>query len=221
MLSTKRRRKNSRPEIISDKPFFLDINIDIIESKGFLIEKSDNCCRLELTSKNQKELMFLPMIVEFFHTLSEDTEKACMEIFTKNMKTLYEKCSWGLDLDKKLEELRHKQAKFLTVTTSNGDVAAFCHFRFEEKQVLYIWELQVCSEYQGLGLGSLIISTLELVASSLGNMTLMLTVFTNNSNARKFYERIGFKTDKDSPSDADYEILFKCPVRKSKRSRKL
>ena len=42
--------------------------------------------------------------------------KQCMTLFQTNMKTLYEKCSWGLDLEAKDAELAHQNARFLIVT---------------------------------------------------------------------------------------------------------
>jgi len=38
---------------------------------------------------------------------------------------------------------------------------------------------------------------------------LVLTVFTSNSSALKFYERLGFVDDDTSPGEGSYKILSK------------
>jgi len=54
--------------------------------------------------------------------------KQCLDLFRRNMGGMYEKSDWGLDMEKKEEELRHADAKFLVVVSSplesNDDDAA-------------------------------------------------------------------------------------------------
>mmetsp|Transcript_22259 Transcript_22259/g.65946 ORF Transcript_22259/g.65946 Transcript_22259/m.65946 type:complete len:267 (-) Transcript_22259:575-1375(-) len=88
--------------------------------------------------------------------LPNEIQMECMSLFEQNMGDMYKASSWGLDLKKKEEELRHKRARFLIVTEEEDDckeekgsdseaevspassheggqktrVLAFCHFRF-------------------------------------------------------------------------------------------
>jgi len=82
--------------------------------------------------------------VKCFKTpLPSNLHEQCMNLFQMNMKTMYEKSSWGLDLDEKSSQLSHDNARFLIVTRkkcnddddndddNNDEVVAFTHFRFE------------------------------------------------------------------------------------------
>lgn len=71
--------------------------------------------------------------------------------------------------------------------------------------VLYIYELHVLPEYQGLGLGKWILSSLvPSVQHSLdafkSSVKVMLTCQTANSKALEFYLRSGFTPDEICPS---------------------
>mmetsp|Transcript_29946 Transcript_29946/g.72329 ORF Transcript_29946/g.72329 Transcript_29946/m.72329 type:complete len:377 (+) Transcript_29946:167-1297(+) len=45
--------------------------------------------------------------------------KQCLDLFRRNMGGMYEKSDWGLDMEKKEDELRHADAKFLVVVSSS------------------------------------------------------------------------------------------------------
>ena len=82
--------------------------------------------------------------------LPPSLHEQCMALFQTNMISLYEKCSWGLDLESKDSELSHPNARFLIAikddtrerinisdddkekkVDDDGIVVAFTHFRFE------------------------------------------------------------------------------------------
>jgi Acetyltransferase (GNAT) family len=56
--------------------------------------------------------------------LSPEQLNSCLQLFEGNMGALYRKSSWGLDMDKKRDELVHRKARFIlvTTTTKNGFV---------------------------------------------------------------------------------------------------
>ena len=226
MSSSKRRRQGSNPEFsetkgndFKHKSFFVDFDVEFLSSKSFAIEKINNGYGLHLSPmQNKTSMPLMPMTINMYQNLPKELERPCMKLFTENMKEFYESSSWGLDTGDKLAELRHENAKYLVVH-ENDSICAFCHFRFEDEEVLYIWELQVSDEYRGIGLGRLLMSIVEKVALSQGRTKMMLTVFTTNVGARTFYKRLGFKSDRESPRNADYVILFKLPQRKLRRSR--
>jgi len=61
-------------------------------------------------SKNTK------LKVEFYKSpLPPELRKACLSIFRRNMGSLYESSSWGLNLAEKERELKHDAARFLIV----------------------------------------------------------------------------------------------------------
>ncbi|KAL3801866.1 hypothetical protein ACHAW5_003779 [Stephanodiscus triporus] len=103
-------------------------------------------------------------------------------------------------------------------------VLGFVHFRYEyddcnypKHPVTYIYELQVHSNVQKLGIGKKLMTIVELISLNLNMEKVMLTVFRSNVAAMGFYERRNYKVDECSPSNftgeenenCDYEILSK------------
>ena len=159
----------------------------------------------------------------FASPLPSDLHDACMLLFQANMGELYEKSEWGLDLQEKAEELRHEHARFLIVTPNkeSRDLVAFVHFRFDvndddqpTEEVLYVYEIQVSLDARRFGLGKRLMNIMELVGTKTYMRKVMLTVFSNNHAAMKFYkDKLKYVVDENSPSrhgqTADYEILSK------------
>ena len=137
----------------------------------------------------------------------------------------YRNSSWGLNMDEKMEELRHANARFLLLTRNGGSeddtaLAGFAHFRFDyddeespTQPVVYIYEIQIDELHQRQGLGKKVMEVIEKITLNGGFKKIMLTVFKENVGALQFYEQLNFTVDDCSPSKynepADYEILSK------------
>ena len=160
--------------------------------------------------------------------VSEEMLQTFLELFEENMGDLYRVSTWGLNLEEKTDEFRHRKARFLTVwAQGEGDevaketLAAFVHYRFcfddEERPdwaVLYVYELQVAKGFQRKNIGLGLQHVLEEVGRQAQMAKIMLTVFHNNPNAQRFYrDKCGYKVDETDPSNykerADYIILSK------------
>ena len=141
---------------------------------------------------------------------SINTEFGTIEIEARFNVSFNSNSSFGFDQNEKVEEFRHSNAQFLVCRECvSSSICAFCHFRFEE-DMLYIWEIQINNKNQGLGLGRLLMSILDLVTLSRSLRKIMLTAFIANQNAVEFYKKLGFKVDKsETPKDADYLIFYK------------
>jgi GNAT superfamily N-acetyltransferase len=132
---------------------------------------------------------------------------------------MYRSSSWGLSLKEKVEEFRHKNARFLLVTDTqivvgedeaknNQTVLAFSHFRFEgnyedkpTEEVLYLYELQVNVIARRCGLGRRLMSIMETIAMRANMLCVMLTVFKKNQSAMDFYlNKMKYTIDDSSPS---------------------
>lgn len=153
----------------------------------------------------------------------------CLQLFTENMKELYEKSSWGYNITTKQEELLHPNARFIVIldgrTQTGPVVAAFVHFRYcyndddnPSDIVLYVYELQVRSRCQKQGVGQYCMQIIEQIAHHSNGTTLamtasksvrppsnsskvMLTVFRNNTSAMQFYiQKMHYQIDPSSPS---------------------
>jgi len=74
--------------------------------------------------------------------------------------------------------------------------------------VTYCYEIQVGPAYRCTGLGRFLMQQLHLTAQQVGVPDVRLTVFKENLNARRFYEKFGYVTHCDDSED-DYMILRK------------
>lgn len=131
------------------------------------------------------------------------------------MQRLYERSSWGWKERGKLNELRSKLAYYLIAKNHENKIVGFCHFRFlmdNNRPVLYIYEIQICSQFRSLGLGTRMLNLLILISQKSSMSHVMATVFTFNEMSLKFFKKHGFVKDFTSPSSAssaDYVILNK------------
>ena len=120
----------------------------------------------------------------------------------------------------KLPDLR-----YLLLTAVEGkidEVEAFVSFMptYEDgEEVLYIYELHVLECLRQKGLGGRLMDIVEGAGRKMGLRKVMLTVFTSNQAARKFYLTREYHVDAFSPGprkfrdgslkEADYVILSK------------
>ncbi|OCK79083.1 acyl-CoA N-acyltransferase [Lepidopterella palustris CBS 459.81] len=65
--------------------------------------------------------------------------------------------------------------------------------------VLYVYEVHLSEGLRGCGLGSHLMNVAEKIGQGVGVTKIMLTVFTSNTAAEKFYRRLGYSKDDISP----------------------
>jgi GNAT superfamily N-acetyltransferase len=159
-------------------------------------------------------------------TLVEEKKIELFSIFESNMKLLYESNSWGWNKAERMKEIFHPLSRFLIISDHENKIAAFTVFRFDwddeeepEHAVLYCYELQIERRMQAKGLGQKLMEMLITVSQCFHMWKVMLTCFKENTNAMKFYSKIGFGIDFTSPSFYDclsepYEILSNFPTKK-------
>ncbi len=66
---------------------------------------------------------------------------------------------------------------------------------FNDSKVAYISDIAVDSAFDGQGVGRILLDKAEAWASEQGCSLLTLYVFSNNSRARKVYEKLGFEEE--------------------------
>ncbi len=81
-----------------------------------------------------------------------------------------------------------------------GKRAGFLHLQtqtdyFNGTKVAYISDIAVDSAFEGQGVGRILLDKAEEWAREQGCSLLTLYVFSNNSRARKVYEKLGFKEE--------------------------
>lgn len=117
----------------------------------------------------------------------------------------------GWSLNRKRKEMSALEGRFLVLSSSTGP-SAFLFFQFlmedslEEEEVvpvLYVLELGVEKAWQGRGLGRRLMQCAEAIARDRGMEKVVLTVFKENTAARKFYKALGYVLDEIS---ADEEV---------------
>jgi N-alpha-acetyltransferase 40 len=86
--------------------------------------------------------------------------------------------------------------------TNDNKIVAFLSFMLtpeEDEPVVYVYEIQLSESTRGAGLGKHLMALQDKIAKSVGLEKIMLTVFTRNAHAEKFYRRLGYAEDEISP----------------------
>ena len=157
--------------------------------------------------------------------LTDDLAVWAFALLKENMEAIYEEGGWGWKDSQKRKELLHDDARFLIAFDEQEKPVGFSHFRFSpegQTVVLYIYELQIHSDFRYKGLGQHTTRTLELVALRHKMEWVMLTVFKKNKSSMNFFMgKMKYEVDETSPShdiwdDSTYEILSKSLIRKGK-----
>ena len=175
-------------------------------------------------------------------SLPQDVKRWVFDLTKRNMVTLYER-TWGWNNYEKRRELAHSDARFLVMhdeaptATATASPTGFVHFRFEVEKtgvgdgadevggvvpVVYVYELQTEPESQRRGIGRRLMRAVEVIGAELCMERCMLTVLKINEGAARFYDRLGYRVDADSPTDqvCHYTILTKhivaTPAKKAK-----
>eukprot|EP00977_Amphora_coffeiformis_P006676 scaffold1453_cov195-Amphora_coffeaeformis.AAC.12 len=150
--------------------------------------------------------------------LTQENLQTLLDMFESNMGEMYRISTWGLNLEEKAEELRHRKARFLLVWSKGEEASTPPKIAADDERpdwaVLYIYEIQVEADFQRKGLGRSLMLVLEEVGRQTQMTKIMLTVFHRNAEGMKFYmDRMGYAIDEASPSQCgdrvDYEILSK------------
>lgn len=98
------------------------------------------------------------------HNHREVSKTLCdkmFEMFAENMEPFYRSSSWGWNEKERKKEFNQPLNRYLVASNPvNDELAGFCMFRFEydddeepEHPVLYLYELQIKSDYRGQGIG--------------------------------------------------------------------
>lgn len=125
----------------------------------------------------------------------------------------------------KRKEIRQRGMRYLLAYgLDTGSPIGFLNFLYtteedaegHSRRVAYVYELQLEAPHQGMGIGTALLARLAsiLVSDREAPKQIMLTCFTANVGAIRFYCRHGFCVDSISPSmcniaDSGYEILSK------------
>jgi ribosomal protein S18 acetylase RimI-like enzyme len=101
---------------------------------------------------------------------------------------------------KKAMEMPEPGSMIYIAEDETGKRAGFLHLQtqtdyFNGKKVGYISDLAVDSYFEGQGIGRILLDKAEEWSRAEGCHLISLYVFSNNSRARKIYEKLGFKEE--------------------------
>lgn len=155
--------------------------------------------------------------LEFATTIDGSTFSALLDLTKTNMQEIYNSAGveeWAWSDEGKRKQLASSKMRFLIARGPEKNISAFIAFRFlleNASPVLYVYELQVCPEIAGKGLGSHLVNAAMHVCktNAPGIKRFVLTCFRHNKGALSFYKKLGFKEEPHSPSDKCYCILGK------------
>lgn len=150
--------------------------------------------------------------------------EACFSLVEETSQKDYATSSLGWKPKAKRKEMRDPDLRYIIVKDPTGQICGYTSFMptmEEGEAVIYCYEIHLKSHLRGTGLARLLMGLLETVASNVSVIQkVMLTVFTSNTRALDFYQRLGFEVDDISPvprtlrngviKEPDYAIMSKC-----------
>jgi ribosomal-protein-alanine N-acetyltransferase len=101
--------------------------------------------------------------------------------------------------DMYVRELQNPDVSFLYVLRLDGHIAGFCSFWLVLDEV-HINNLAVLREYQGQGLGTALLQHVLEAGAGRGAERATLEVRRSNAQARRLYERLGFRVAATRPN---------------------
>lgn len=192
----------------------LFISLKTMKKNLKLIEQANNLSSNDLYNILQPSNIPNNYQLEIYHgkELTKEYEEKIFELFENNMKSFYQESNDDYDPNEKRQELFSEQSRYLILCSKN-DFIAFTHFRFDidyGNRVLYLYELQINTKYQGQGLGTWFIEQLKILCQKTKMFKIVLTVQKSNIKAVDFYmKKCLFDFDRTNPDDepVDYMIL--------------
>ena len=142
--------------------------------------------------------------VESSETIQLEDLDACFHLIDTTSKIHYANSCMGWHPKAKRKEMILPDLKYLIVRQHvESEVLGFASFMltFEDGiEVIYLYEIHLSEAIRGIGIGKHLIQILRHVGQRSCMEKIMLTIFEVNSEARKFYERLGFALDEISPA---------------------
>ncbi|EFY87715.1 N alpha-acetyl-transferase [Metarhizium acridum] len=161
--------------------------------------------------------------------LTEAQVNRCFGIVDQTSGRDYRLSRQGWHPSAKKEEMRSPDLRYILVRRGE-EICGFTSLMptWENGEaVVYCYEIHLTDEVKGTGLGSQLMGYLTEVAERAeGIDKVMLTCFVSNKRARRFYERLGFGVDENSPRErrlrgkliaADYVIMSRRVRRRTRK----
>lgn len=156
--------------------------------------------------------------------------EACFKLIELTSSNAYTGSSFGWSPSKKIKEMQLPDMRYMILRRGPREVSeggsaqplGFLSFMvtYEDgKEVLYCYEIHLSPDVQGQGLGEQMMRRFASIGSRIGLEKAMLTVFKSNTQAVRFYDKLGYVEDEFSPrprrlrngtvKEPDYRIMSK------------
>jgi N-alpha-acetyltransferase 40 len=147
----------------------------------------------------------------------------CFDLIVETSAAAYKSSTKGWKPRSKKEEMREPDMWYLLLREkAHVPVQGFASFMItieDDFPVVYLYEIHLSEPLRGKGVGDMLMDAVESVGRHFQMEKAMLTVFTSNEGAARFYRRLGYATDEYSPQPRmlrggklklpDYVILSK------------
>ncbi|EFQ99818.1 hypothetical protein MGYG_02830 [Nannizzia gypsea CBS 118893] len=152
--------------------------------------------------------------VQFYSAASmpEPYMNACYDLIYLTSSAAYKQSACGWSARKKRQEMKLLDMRYMVLVAKKnheaegslamptvGGFLSFMATDEDEIQVLYCYEVHLAPEVQHKGVGKHLLRIFEDIGKNIGLRKGMLTVFKSNKSAIRFYERLGFTEDENSP----------------------
>ncbi|EZF35546.1 hypothetical protein H101_00927 [Trichophyton interdigitale H6] len=148
-------------------------------------------------------------------SIPEPYMNACYDLIHLTSSAAYKQSASGWSARKKKLEMKLLDMRYMVLVLDKNNetegaldmptVGGFLSFMVteeDEMQVLYCYEIHLAPEVQHKGVGKQLLQIFEDIGKNIGLQKGMLTVFKSNASAIRFYERLGFAEDANSPKPA-------------------
>lgn len=208
-------------------PTVPSMKLELVESGAGLIKEDIKACIDLVEATSGRDYKASSIGWHRSAKMEEMTDKEMIYLIvradnTETISTLSEAQGRTTNLSNTVD---HALSSGTPTLTHSSRIVGFLSFMFtnddppyEDREVVYIYEIHLDESLRGRGLGSALIRFAEHAAQHCGITKTMLTVFTANLGARTLYERLGYTKDACSPRDkvmrrkvvkADYIIMSK------------
>ncbi|KAK7687411.1 hypothetical protein QCA50_009276 [Cerrena zonata] len=154
------------------------------------------------------------------HEMDDDVFEQILDLVDLNLGSYYQKRLGKNWKDEKRDEMEESGLVYVIYTDAlTKNIVAFTSVKLVAElaaKVLYLYEIQISSQYQSIGVGSKLISSFHKLATKLNDLVgdakykysthfsnegTSLTVFSDNDRALNWYFNLGYTFTDDSPRD--------------------
>lgn len=135
--------------------------------------------------------------------LSSADFNSCFGLIKETSARAYKHSSRGWKPSEKRDEMSDEEMWYLIVRRPADRVCTgFASFMITVEDgfpVVYLYEIHLSSSLRGAGVGAQLMNLVETIGRNASMKKSMLTVFTSNEGAERFYRRLGYEIDEFSP----------------------